>query len=388
MNVWDCLSNARLTFDWADTSDPLSSLSSLFSSSKAPPQQELGSRDAQDRNIIAYMAENANLTAALLSRLEALGPVSLFPKTRVESIELGEDTTDLDLRSWPILNLSSGDTLAARLLVGADGPNSSVRTFAGINSHGWDYERQGVVATLRLDDKEPPLSRQQTAYQRFLPTGPIALLPLPGPYASLVWTTTSSRASHLKTLSTEDFLSTVNAAFRLSSTDISYFHTIAGGQTEELAWRTQHTAIDTALVPPQISDLQPNTVASFPLRMRHAAAYAGERVALAGDAAHTIHPLAGQGLNLGLADVAALQRCIGAAAETGADIGSTISLEGYARERYAKNHVMLGVCDKLHKVYGVENPIGVSIRGFGMGMVEGWKGLKGAIMGSAGAGKM
>ena len=101
------------------------------------------------------------------------------------------------------------------------------------------------------------------------------------------------------------------------------------------------------------------------------------------DAAHSIHPLAGQGLNLGLADVASLASVIGDAAAHGADIGSTISLESYPAQRYAANHVMLGAVDKLHKLYSFQSAPVVAARSFGLGMVERWGGLKGFLMGRA-----
>lgn len=226
------------------------------------------------------MVENSNTTSALLARLKEVGGISIHSPVRVESIELGEDMKDMDLRSWPILRLSSGTTLAARLLVGADGPNSPVRSFAGIDSKGWDYDRHALVATLRNDT--PPKSQEQTAYQRFLPTGPIALLPLPGPYTTLVWSTTPSNAAHLKSLSEQDFTAMVNAAFRLSPVDLEFMHTIPSGQADELDWRENHTFYDKALVPGTVTGVQQGSIASFPLKMRHADTYVGERVALVG----------------------------------------------------------------------------------------------------------
>lgn len=120
------------------------------------------------------MCENLNLVSSLLSRLDELGSTEILDKARVEGIEYGQDDGELDLTSWPVVTVSSGRKLAARLLVGADGANSPVRTFAGIETRGWDYGRHGVVATLRIEDVE----QRKQAYQRFLPTGPVALLPV------------------------------------------------------------------------------------------------------------------------------------------------------------------------------------------------------------------
>lgn len=150
MQIWDGVSGSRIEFNWSPSAS----------------------------ETIAYMTENSNLVHGLLSRISELGGVEIIDKTRVESISFGEDNGELDLRTWPAVKISGGRTLVARLLVGADGANSPVRTFAGIESRGWDYERHGVVATVKLED----VGGVKTAYQRFLPTGPVALLPV-----SLAW---------------------------------------------------------------------------------------------------------------------------------------------------------------------------------------------------------
>lgn len=228
------------------------------------------------------MIENANLTTALLNRLNSLGDVTLYSPIRVDSINLGTETDVLDLRSWPVVTLSDGKKLAARLLVGADGANSPVRTFAGIPSRGWDYNRHGVVATLHLLEPGWGGEEYKIAYQRFLPTGPAAMLPLPGKMASLVWSTTPERAARLKMLNTEDFVAMVNAAFRLSAVDLEYLHTIERGQKGEVEWRLKHTRFDERKLPMEVVNVQQGSVAAFPLKMRHADTYTGERVALLG----------------------------------------------------------------------------------------------------------
>lgn len=153
MQVWDGVSGSRIEFNWSPSAS----------------------------ETIAYMTENSNLVHGLLSRISALGGVEIIDKTRVESISFGEDNGELDLRTWPAVKISGGRTLVARLLVGADGANSPVRTFARIESRGWDYEQHGVVATVKLEDVGG-VRAEKTAYQRFLPTGPVALLPV-----SLAW---------------------------------------------------------------------------------------------------------------------------------------------------------------------------------------------------------
>lgn len=263
MQVWDGVSDSRISFDWITPS--------------------AGFIQPPDPNgTIAYMIENSNLTRALLKRLNELQHVSILSPARVESIRLGEDLPDFDMQSWPVITLSTGQRIAARLLVGADGANSPVRTFAGMTSRGWDYNRHGVVATLELADPGWGGQEHKIAYQRFLPTGPVALLPLPGSAASLVWSTTPERAARLKSLSSEDFIAMVNAAFRLSPVELKYLHDMERGQADEVRWRESHTTVKEESLPKMVTAVQPGTVANFPLKMRHADTYIGERVALIG----------------------------------------------------------------------------------------------------------
>ena len=119
------------------------------------------------------MVENSNIVSALLTRLRDFPQLKIFDETCIDKIEYGGNFEQYDLTEWPVLHLPSG-TIASRLLVGADGPNSLVRQFAKMESRGWNYERMGVVATLKCE----PTWITPTAWQRFLPTGPIAHLPV------------------------------------------------------------------------------------------------------------------------------------------------------------------------------------------------------------------
>ena len=372
MRVWDALDDsAGISFDSPDPTTP-----------------------------IAYMIENSNLTRALLNRLAELPSISAFGKTSVSSIHLGvqsphnAEASSVDLSSYPFLTLSSGRTIAARLLVGADGINSPVRDFAGIRSRGWDYDRHGVVATVKLSpskDTGSVNSDTATAYQRFLSPGPVALLPLPGDFATLVWSTTPKYAAHLKSLSSEDFAAMVNAAFQLETVDIEYMHTIPNGQTSELKWRESVNGGGTPQSssshhhPSRVIAVQPNSIASFPLRFRHADTYISSRIALLGDAAHTIHPLAGQGLNMGLGDTRALLEAIEYHVNHGGDIGVEGNLEMYERKMYMANSRMLGVVDKLHWLYRLQGPLAVGVRSYGVKTVDMLGGLKRFLMMQAGA---
>ncbi|KAL8376818.1 hypothetical protein RB595_007777 [Gaeumannomyces hyphopodioides] len=389
MQVWDGVSGARIEFDWS---------SAATGSPGAAGESGADGRDVgSSSQTIAYMVENLNLTSALLRRLEELGGVSVFDGARVEDISYGENTPEMDMSQWPVISLTGGRQVWARLLVGADGANSPVRTFAGTEARGWDYERHGVVATLKLGDAQGVKAMmlahtggRETAYQRFLPTGPVAALPLPDNHVTLVWSTTPEKAAVLKSLSPADFVAMVNAAFRLSPTDIEYMHTLSAGQADELAWRLEHTAPMTAAerenplaIPLPAVGVQEGTVASFPLRMRHADSYVGERWALVGDAAHTVHPLAGQGLNAGQGDVESLSRALSAAVRRGQDLGCRLALEPYESERYAANHVVLGVCDKLHKLYSIEWAPAVAVRSLGLRAVNASRPLKDFLMSQA-----
>ncbi|KAL6715771.1 putative ubiquinone biosynthesis monooxygenase [Lecanora helva] len=368
MRVWDGLSsNSRISFDSPFSDHP-----------------------------IAYMTENQNLTKGLARRLDELSDISMFDKTNVEKISLGappsSESSSLNLSSYPHVTLSSKHTIAARLLVGADGNNSPVRKFAGIDTRGWDYNRHGIVATLKLSNgnkSDQALPRRRTAYQRFLPTGPVALLALPGDYATLVWTATPAQAAHLKSLSENDFIAMVNAAFRLQIVDLDFMFTIPSGQVDELLWRESVSpstiAEENGEIPSTIESVQEGSRASFPLRLRQSKTYTTDRVALIGDAAHTIHPLAGQGLNMGLGDAKSLASSIDFAVKHGADIGNEIScLDQYNSDTWMSNNRMLGAVDKLHWLCAMKSSPVVGLRGLGLRVVDSLEPLKGWFMRQAG----
>jgi ubiquinone biosynthesis monooxygenase Coq6 len=241
--------------------------------------------------------------------------------------------------------------------VGADGFNSPVRSYAGISSYGWSYDAQAIVATLSHLPKASFQASNNVAYQRFLPTGPIAFLPLSPTESSLVWSTKPALAHALSKSEPAVLANMINAAFRLPAISMHYLHniileTLAGGSYitptqihNEISWRERshhidaHSAYasvssvqdvgippaDSDALPPLVTSIQPGSIASFPLRFNHADSYIGEgagsRTVLIGDAAHTVHPLAGQGLNMGLGDVECLYRCIQNAVLYGGDVG-------------------------------------------------------------------
>ncbi|KAG2089225.1 uncharacterized protein F5147DRAFT_726145 [Suillus discolor] len=374
MQVWDGVSGARITFD----------------ASVIPELSEM-----------ARMTENLNLQCALLRKLSDTPSVQVIHSVKVESIQC--ETGD------------HNDCLL--LLVGADGFNSLVRSFTGISSYGWSYDTQAVVATLNHALRGPFQVPNNTAYQRFLPTGPIAFLPLSPCTSSLVWSTKPHLAAALNKSSPGVLEQLINAAFCLPEPSLQYIYRqlLEGAKSseeinEEIMFRERSDSIsshsayasatsmlsdggippdDADALPPLVTSIQQSTIASFPLRYNHAESYIGEGAGsctvLVSDAAHTVHPLAGQGLNLGLGDVDALSRCIIQALRHGGDIGSFTALIPYARECYFENHKVMSAVDKLHKVYSPTAQPVVWARSVGLEVINELDSVKAALMMNAGA---
>lgn len=399
MQVWDGLSDARITFDAAD----------------------LPASDAAESSEMARLTENLNLQRALLRHLESIEGTELLQKTRVESIQREDRDGG---HGWPLVHLSDGTILRARLLVGADGFNSPVRAYAGIPSYGWSYDVRAIVATLYHPPRGAFQGPNRTAYQRFLPTGPIAFLPLSPTVSSLVWSTKPALAEALCHAEPAALAHMINAAFRLPEVSVRYLHklildahstgaSISGEDIcSEIAFREKSHGIpgysaytsvssmlsagvppnDAMAVPPIVTSIQPGTIASFPLKFNHAESYLGEgvgsRTVLVGDAAHTIHPLAGQGLNLGLGDIRSLVQCIVQSVVRGGDIGSFTSLRPYAAERYFANHKVMSAVDKLHKLYSSTWEPVVWARSVGLEVINELDSVKAALMMDAGAGDL
>lgn len=314
-----------------------------------------------DRNEIATMIENKNIQQACYA---LLSEDQIFDSRKVANISRSSN-------EWPLLTFDDGSQIETRLLVGADGPNSPVRRFAGIESRGWDYNRDGVVATLKLEYD----NYRACAYQRMLPSGPLALLPLPEGHASMVWSTYPDRSSWLKAASGQTAAAMINAGFRLESVDLDFiFEQVdprdSAAVMNELDWRMPPESLEREDLPVPVLEVQPGSMASFPLRMRHADTYIAKRIALVGDAAHTTHPLAGQGLNMGQCDVQHLVDALSVACDRGVDIGESLALEPYWKAAYVPNHLKLGVFDKIHKLYSTSFWPIVQLRSLGAAGVE------------------
>ncbi|WVQ67035.1 ubiquinone biosynthesis monooxygenase COQ6 [Kwoniella botswanensis] len=344
---------------------------------------------------MAKMTENMNLQRALLRRIEEIGKgkVDLKEDKKVQEMRLGEG------ERWVGLRVGETEWIKGSLVVGADGPNSPVRLFSKIETYGHAYQTHAVVAT--LNHPPSPLYPNTTAFQRFLPTGPIAFLPLSSEASTMVWSTLPPHAAALKRLSPEALTLMVNCGYQLPESTLTALtdemiradqlgQPLTANQINELLASLPIPGntvgeTDQPILPPTITSIHAPSVASFPLRLSHANAYLGKRTALVGDAAHTIHPLAGQGLNQGLADVRCLAEVLENTRKLGGDLGSITSLADYPRERYPLNHLILSTTDKLHYIFRARNGIVNWFRGTGLEIINELGPLKRLLMGGAGA---
>lgn len=251
-----------------------------------------------------------------------------------ENIELrcpASVTSLQDTEHGKAVQLEDGSEIVATLVIAADGGNSKIRELAGLQSKGWQYGQKGVVTAIQTQH-----SLRQTAWQVFLPTGPIAFLPLTDKSCSIVWSTSTAHADELVAMADSDFVNALHNAF--------------GGVLGRLE-----------LLGPR---------AAFPLRLAHAPRYVSEHVVLVGDAAHSIHPLAGQGVNLGLADAATLTDVVQQALQQGESPGSQKVLRRYERARKGDNLAMLAAMDGFKRLFGSRNRLLQWLRNTGMGTTD------------------
>lgn len=294
MHVWDAASGAALDFDSADVQG----------------------------DSLGWIVENRLLQHQLWQKAQAAGVRCLCP-AKVNGFENADDHVHV--------SLEDGTGLDAKVLVAADGAASPLREMAGIATRGRAYGQRAVVAHVATER-----SHEDTAWQRFLPGGPIALLPLADGRSSVVWTLPESDAQHILSMDDAAFCEAVGVAsdFRLG----------------------------------RVTGTTPR--AAFPLTLQLASRYQAGRLVLLGDAAHVVHPLAGQGVNLGLRDVAELRDVLQAAHAAGGDIGAHHVLQRYARRRRSADTLDGQAFDALQRVFAWRTPPMVSLRQLGMTAVD------------------
>jgi 2-octaprenyl-3-methyl-6-methoxy-1,4-benzoquinol hydroxylase/2-octaprenylphenol hydroxylase len=307
MHVWEAQTGAALHFDAAS--------------------------DGRDQ--LGCIVENSLVQSMLWQALPAAGVQRLCP-VAVAGFDAREDRINLDLQPRSDASTDAGDSwpdasLSARLLVAADGVASPLRAMAGIATRGRDYAQQALVA--HVSTERP---HQHAAWQRFLPGGPLALLPLADGRSSIVWSLPQDEAQRMLALDDAAFCAALGAAsdFRLGR--------IAGCSAR----------------------------ATFALQLQLAERYDAGRFVLLGDAAHAVHPLAGQGVNLGFRDVAELRDTLVAARDAGRDIGAPHVLRRYARRRRSADTLDALGFDALARMYAWQAPPLVAARALGMQLVD------------------
>ena len=280
-----------------------------------------------DDEPLGWMNENRHLHAALLARAASGKNITLRWKSRPIAIDRAEHGVHV--------RLDGGDEIGAPLLVAAEGRNSPMREAAGIRVARWKYDHNAIVSTLR---HERP--HENVAYEIFYPAGPFALLPMTddegGHRSAIVWSVKADAAPGFLSLSDADFAAEAEAAM--------------GGFLGKV----------TLLAPRS----------SYPLGFHHAARITDHRLALIGDAAHGIHPIAGQGVNLGYRDAAALAQVLVEGARLGLDLGDAQLLDRYERWRGLDTFMVSLATDGLTRIYGIPGKTASKVRRFGMGLIN------------------
>lgn len=278
---------------------------------------------------MGYMIEDRYLRRALRDAMEAEPAITLIDEQTV--IAQDADATGVTV------TLASGDSLRGRLLVGADGRRSGTAERAGIKRTGWDYGQTALVCAIEHDRPHNGI-----AHQFFMPPGPLAILPLPGNRSSIVWSERSDRAAAIQSLDEESYLSILRPRFGDFMGDIR----LAGDRF------------------------------TYPLNLTLANAFVAERLALVGDAAHGVHPIAGQGLNAGLRDVGALAEVLTEARRRGEDIASSLVLDRYQQWRRFDTASLAAATDAFNRLFSNDIPLLRLGRDIGMGVVGAIPGLR------------
>ena len=278
---------------------------------------------------MGYMVEDRYLRRALLAALAQSDMIT----HRAETLVIDQETS----ASGVNVTLANGDVLTGRMLIGADGQNSGVATRAGIRRMGWGYGQTALVCAIAHDHPHGGV-----AHQLFLPPGPLAILPLRGNRSSIVWSETEARAKAINSLDDSAYLEVLRPRFGDFLGEIS----LAGARY------------------------------TYPLNLSIARAFVADRMALVGDAAHRMHPIAGQGLNAGLRDVAALAHVIRHAARRGEDFASPAVLARYAQWRKFDTAALAASTDLFNRLFSNDNPLLRLGRDLGMAAINAAPGLR------------
>ena len=319
---------------------------------------------------LGYIVENSVLQSALYEKMLELkerGRLDVLCPSTVETIQ------EVDMGGYLVKASTDEHEFYTNLLVAADGGNSKIRKLLGFGSWGWSYEQNAIVATVKLDvegmltddDGEAIdflTGRVCKTWQRFLPTGPVAILPLWDNMASIVWSTSIEDTKSLKDCTGDEFVSRLNAAFQEECIGSRMPSFLPPNHLTALFGKNGSESFTPA---PVITELCSPRF-SFPLQLSQASTYAKRGVALIGDAAHTVHPMAGQGLNLGLGDVDVLSGLLDEVNSTGGNFGDMNVLKEYEKERKDANVMMASSLDVLKRIFDSESLPLQAARGLGM----------------------
>lgn len=307
LNVWEDISKQACPYSSMEVWDATGSGKIQFSA------EELSEKD------LGHIVENRVIQQALWARLETFENLSLYAPDTIESVQIGE---------LQQLSLSSGERIDAELIIAADGAHSKLRDMLNIGVRAWHYDQHAIVATVETEQ-----AHCYTAWQRFMPDGPLAFLPLPETSrVSIVWSTTPEHAQSLMSLDEDIFCQQLTQA------------------SDAVLGKVTHCG----------------ERAVFPLRAMHAHQYVRQGFALIGDAAHTIHPLAGQGVNLGFKDAMAICNTLVIAKKNQRALGSMSVLRQYERARKADNVAMQMSMDGFKRLFSNNNPLLSLVRNSGL----------------------
>ncbi|GLV36624.1 Coenzyme Q6 [Carabus blaptoides fortunei] len=344
MQVWDACSDAMITFEHDNLVEP-----------------------------VAYIVENDLLLSSVTEIVKEIPNVTVVNEAKIKDYKLANE-----LDSTAEVFMENGDSYTCNLLLGADGANSKVRKTMGVQYLNWDYKQMGIVATLNLSET----SDNVVAWQRFLPTGPIAILPLNEKQSSLIWSTTSAHCKDLLRMSEERFVDELNTALWKVYPRDTVIDSITKGFNNFLE-NLNFASNAVRQLPPGVAGIESNSRAAFPLGFGHSTNYVAKGVALIGDSAHRVHPLAGQGVNLGFGDVSCLSDLLAEAVYSGRNLGSIIHLKEYEKVRQRHNVPTMLAIDGLQKLYCTDLTPIVVLRSLGLQLTHAINPVKKMIMGHA-----